>query len=210
MMYLTRLSLNHTRIAIQWAANPYRVHQRLKMGCEGDPRLLFRIEETALGAYILAQTHHAPSWSMAFDDFMVLDGPPEMKSFELKLQAGRAYQFRLLANPSVKKTVSGEDQEEKKTRLGLVSEEAQLAWLRRKLEAAGAEVVSVQAASRGLTRSSKNPAKDEHTQTHLSVLFEGVLLAKEPEMLEQAVRQGIGPAKGYGFGLLSLAAARGD
>jgi CRISPR system Cascade subunit CasE len=209
-MYLSRLSLNRSRLALQWVGNPYRVHQRLKMGCEGDPRLLFRIEENEAGTMILAQTQLRPVWGAAFDDFKVLAGPPEVKSFELVLQAGRAYRFRLLANPTVKKTVEAEGEERRKTRLGLINEAEQVGWLERKLEAAGAEIVSVQVRSLGLVQSRKNPAKDEQGQTHLGVVFEGVLLAKEAEKLEEAVRVGIGPAKGYGFGLLSLAAVRGD
>jgi CRISPR system Cascade subunit CasE len=37
------------------------------------------------------------------------------------------------------------------------------------------------------------------------VLFEGVLQAQNPERLREIVECGIGAAKGYGFGLLSLA-----
>lgn len=207
-MYLSRLRLNRTRTALLWIANPYRVHQRLMMGCEGDPRLLFRIEESDAGAIILVQTQQKPNWSAAFSDFNVLAEPPETKSFELKLQPGRAYQFRLLANPTVKKTVVRKDGQEDKTRLGLIKEEAQIDWLRRKLLDAGAEPLNLRVIPRGLLRSHKNPAKDEHVQTHLQVLYEGILIANEPAKLEEAVRRGIGPAKGYGFGLLSLAPIR--
>jgi CRISPR system Cascade subunit CasE len=44
-------------------------------------------------------------------------------------------------------------------------------------------------------------------QTHVPVLFEGVLRVNDPAKLIEAVRNGIGSAKGYGFGLLSLAPA---
>ena len=209
-MYLSLIHLNRSRAAMQWVANPYRVHQRLMMGCEGDPRLLFRIEETETGIAILAQTHRKPNWEAAFDDFMVLAGAPETKNFELKLQAGRAYRFRLLANPSGKETLEEPGKEPRKTRQGLIKEADQVAWLKRKLEAAGTELLSVQVIPRGLSHSRKNPAKDEQKQTHLGVLFEGLLVANEPEKLEQAVRMGVGPAKGYGFGLISLATGGGE
>ena len=39
------------------------------------------------------------------------------------------------------------------------------------------------------------------------VRFNGLLQVTDPEKLMQAVRNGIGPAKAFGFGLLSLARA---
>ena len=41
--------------------------------------------------------------------------------------------------------------------------------------------------------------------TLFGVRFDGVLAVTDPDALTGAVRQGIGPAKGFGFGLLSLA-----
>lgn len=205
-MYLSRLRLNRSRMALLWVANPYRVHQRLLTACEADSHLLFRIEEEQAGAWILTQTLRVADWNRAFGDFPVLAAPPEQKSFDLPLQAGAIYRFRLLANPTVKKTVEKPDGEPGKTRLGILDEAGQLAWLQRKLEAAGAELLEAQDQPQGLIRSRKGPAKPEAgVQTHLGVLFEGRLLAHEPDELRLAVQQGIGPAKGYGFGLLSLA-----
>jgi len=40
-----------------------------------------------------------------------------------------------------------------------------------------------------------------------SGLFEGVLLCTDPDKLRQAIINGIGPAKAFGFGLLSIAPA---
>ena len=204
MMYLSRLQLNTSRIATLWASNPYRVHQRLMMACDGDPRLLFRIEDTPEGGtQILVQSHVEPDWQLAFNDFAVLRCPPEHKAFDLHLQLGRLYRFRLLANPTVKK----KSDDGRPIRLGLFKEDDQCAWLTRKLEDAGVKLVSTIAAPRGLQRSDKNPAKDENTATHFAVLFEGVLQAQNPERLKEVVERGIGSAKSYGFGLLSLAPA---
>jgi CRISPR system Cascade subunit CasE len=40
---------------------------------------------------------------------------------------------------------------------------------------------------------------------HFGVRFDGMLQVDEPDQAMEAVRQGIGPAKAFGFGLLSLA-----
>ncbi len=205
-MFLSRLRLNTGRIALHWAANPYRVHQRLSMACEGDPRVLFRIEEGADGPQILVQSHVEPRWEVAFADLKVLSRPPEHKQFGLDLQAHRCYRFRLLANPTVKKTVEREG-ERKKSRVGLFREEDQQAWLTRKLNSVGVRLMGVRTLSRGSQYSRKNPTKDSSLQTHYAVLFEGILEVIDPKKLEQAVESGIGSAKGFGFGLLSLAPA---
>lgn len=203
-MYLSLLHLNLSRIGNLWVSNPYRVHQRLKIACEGDPRLLFRIENTDDGMYILVQSHNNPNWQAAFGDFPVLQGNPEQKEFEPRLQARRTYRFRLLANPTVKKTNEKEGLIGK-ARFGLFSEQLQYGWLKRKLADAGAELLDWRIIPRGMQHSRKDPAKDSQSQTHYAVLFEGALVVIEPALLKSALESGIGPAKAYGFGLLSLA-----
>jgi CRISPR system Cascade subunit CasE len=207
-MYLSRLTLNSSRMAVLWVSNPYRVHQRLRMACGDDPHLLFRVEENAQGVtQILVQSQNEPDWKKTFDDFPVFLCPPECKPFMPKLKAGCSYRFRLLANPTVKKTVD-HDGKQKKARLGLLNEEAQKNWLQRKTEAAGSKVLASRTLPRGIQHSRKNPAKDENHQTHLAVLFEGILHVKDASLLQAALENGIGSAKGYGFGLLSLAPSR--
>ena len=203
-MFLSRLRLNRSRVATLWAANSYRVHQRLLMAFSAESRLLFRIEDLPNngGTQILIQSHISPDWS-ALDEFPILLMPPDSKPFELTVDVGRHCRFRLLANPTVKrKTPDG-----KPIRLSLFKDEEQRVWLARKLAEAGAEVVTFTAMPRGLQRSRKNPQKDERLQTHFAVLFEGVLRVTDPGALRSAVENGIGSAKGYGFGLLSLAPA---
>jgi CRISPR system Cascade subunit CasE len=209
-MYLSRLTLNASRIAFNWLNNPYRIHQRLKMACDQDPRLLFRVEENDGVTRILVQSQVQPNWQLAFSDFEVLVRQPESKQFSVQLQAGRCYRFRLLANPTAKKTILKEGNEKRKLRVGLMKETEQRAWLERKFKIAGAEVVSCIIAPRGSQRSHKGSqrgeaAKPQGEQTHLAVLFEGDVRVIEPDVFEEALKNGIGSGKGYGFGLLSLA-----
>lgn len=207
-MYLSRLTLNSSRMAVLWLSNAYRIHQRLRMACKDDQHLLFRLEENAHGVFqILVQTQTEPTWKDAFDDFLVLSCPPECKPFAPQLKTGCSYRFRLLANPTVKKTVD-RDGERRKARLGLLHEEAQLEWLQRKIEKAGSTVIASRIQPRGFQYSRKNPAKEENRQTHLAVLFEGILQIKDVALIQNAMEYGIGSAKGYGFGLLTLAPTR--
>lgn len=197
-LYLSRVILNESRVALSWIANPYRVHQRLSMACERDPRLLFRIEELPQ-LQILVQSHNSPDWSSAFKGFNVLAHPPQTKMFSPQLAAGGVFHFRLLANPSYR---------HEGDRLGILDEAGQLAWLQRKLADSGAELINCNLRNMGFQRSEKNPAKESSPQTHLSVLFDGELRVVESPKLLASLAGGIGPAKAYGFGLLSLAVMR--
>lgn len=200
-MILARLTLNNSRRARLWVGNPYRVHQRLTMACEGDPRVLFRIEEQATNgctptARILVQATEPPQWQRAFRDFPVLARSVEVKAFEPTPRAGAVYRFRLMANPTVCR--NGQ-------RHGLRREEEQHAWLERKLLLAGAELVGTRVQKLGTQRSSKGDGALQH---HLAVRFDGAVRCIDPDALAYAVRFGIGRGKGFGFGLLSLAAVR--
>ena len=196
-MYLSQLKLKVNQVAIDWVHNPYWVHQRLAAACEGDPRILFRIEKVSGGPRIIVQSHFAPNWNSAFGDLPILREVPESRIFEPVLRDQTHYRFKLLANPIVKRNGS---------RLGLLEIEHQEVWLKRKLAEVGAEPVVLNVMPQGFQKSTKKIGDDGNVQTHLAVLFEGVLLVRDPVLLTRALASGIGPAKGYGFGLLSLAA----
>lgn len=195
-MFLARLKIKPTRQALNWLTNPYRIHQRLMMAYDGEPRLLFRKE--LFGGYplLLVQSRQEPDWQAAFAGFPVLMNPPECKPVELKLHSGQMLRFRLLANPTVKRDGK---------RLGLLVEAEQEAWLARKLLAAGCALKGCSVASSEMIASHRDPQKDPAEQHHLAVLFDGLLQVLDPEKLLGGIEAGIGSAKGYGFGLLSVA-----
>ena len=196
IMYLSRLLLTPSRVTNGWLSNPYRVHQRLMMACGGDPRMLFRIEWDDSAPRILVQSQQPPDWPAAFADFHVLAQPIEVKAFDLRLFAGQTLRFCLVANPTIKRDGR---------RLGLLNETEQQAWLDRKLKGSGAEMAGCRVISLGLQHSRKKA--DDSEPVHLLVRFEGLLRVTDPEKLVSAVSAGIGPAKGFGCGLLSLARA---
>ncbi|HOQ69470.1 MAG TPA: type I-E CRISPR-associated protein Cas6/Cse3/CasE [Anaerolineaceae bacterium] len=196
-MYLALYEIKNSKVALGWIANRYRVHQRLRMAYRDEPRLLFRIEEHDGNFRILAQSTCQPDWQHAFVDFDVLAGIPAVKELRLENLMPRSYyHFRLVANPVVTRN---------RKRLGLFKEEAQFEWLKRQMERSGTIVMQAQARQLGLMRSAKNPAKDENRQTHYAVEFNGVLQVLNVKLLSERMIEGIGPAKAYGFGLLTLA-----
>lgn len=197
MLYLTCYEINRSRLALGWLSNRYRVHQRLRMAYRNEPRLLYRIEELEGRTRILAQSSTMPDWQDAFGDFAVLAGEPVVKELDLlHLEKGGYYRFRLVANPVVTRN---------KKRLGLLDEKEQLNWIGRQLERSGALVKECFIRQIGMERSEKNPAKEKQRQTHYAVEFNGVLQVEDPVILVNRMTEGFGPAKAYGFGLLTLA-----
>ena len=79
----------------------------------------------------------------------------------------------------------------------------QRAWLDRKAERAGFRVLDCRVSDRGFQVSRKGDGAPP--LRHLCVDFEGVLQVTDPDRFLAAMRSGIGSAKGFGFGLLSIA-----
>jgi len=218
MLYLSRLKLNaRNQEARRDMTQPYELHRTIENAFHDplhpDDRVLFRLDYSPRKKewWVLVQSRYEPNWSFfeqpEWQGYLLTE--PETSTFKPEFMTGGVYKFRLLANPTVKKTIKKEREDPRKTRLGLTEEADQLDWLIRKLEAAGTEVVDCLIVPHGLQRSHKGYQKQEGQQTHLAVLFEGVLLAKDPALLKAALQTGIGSAKGFGFGLLSLAPVRG-
>lgn len=211
-MYLSRLTINDSRSAAAWLSNIYRVHQRLLISCGGDPRMLFRLEQSdETGRQILVQTHLLPDWQAAFADFRVLARPAEVKPFELQLTVGGRYHFRLLANPTQrikgKETTPELGKEDAGKRIGLYQEDQQLAWLARKGELHGFCPLKVQITRPGFLRGQKTKDGTTYPLKVLIVQFDGLLEVTDPDRLARTVEKGIGSAKSLGCGLLSLARA---
>ena len=218
-MYLSKLILNPRNAgARRDAARPYELHRTLMRALEdaAEKRLLFRLEPERGpgGPVVLVQTHARPEWSPLLENGYLLraDGP---KPFEPALRAGQRLRFRLVANPTIKKKTPGK---KNGVRLPLIHPgenpkgyPSYMDWLRRKAERHGFRVPAVQDAPFHMAprrRGEHRPARyEKHEIPHFGVRFDGVLEVTDPERVAQAVRQGIGPAKAFGFGLLSLAPA---
>jgi CRISPR system Cascade subunit CasE len=130
---------------------------------------------------------------------------PSVKEMNLQLHEGQTLAFRLRANPTVKKDREGKKQGQ---RVGLIHEEDQHKWIIRKLETAGATLVSVNIINEQLMRGKLFIEKEQQKRmSFLSVQFDGILQVKDTEKLISNISSGFGSAKGLGFGLLSLARA---
>lgn len=221
-MYLSRLILNpRSRRVQRELAQPYEMHRSIMHAFRFDlqadeERVLWRVDEhPRLGAILLVQSRELPDWTWLAEDgargyLLPVDEPnPAVKPFDLHPVEGQALSFRLRANPTKRLGRSAEKNASK--RIGLYDEEEQLAWLARKGEQHGFRVLQAQVSQDGKLKDVDAIHRDDvtHKLELLSVRFDGLLQVTDPGKLVAAVEAGIGSGKGFGFGLLSLAPARG-
>lgn len=208
-MYLSQLKLNPARrVARELLLNPYRLHQAVYRAFpnkeEGGPgRVLYRVDESRRSntVHLVVQSDNEPNWQAA--DFITdcLLEPAAYKPYSPALQTGQILHFRVRANPSVKKKAEGK---KNGYRLGLIQEEDQVMWLKHKGETAGFALISCDTVPEGIIQNERRNMENEILR-HFAVRFEGVLKITDKVIFTETIENGIGSAKGFGFGLLSLA-----
>lgn len=220
-MYLSRLILNpRSRRVQRELAEPYEMHRSIMRAFrddlqQGEERVLWRVDEhPRWGLTLLVQSRDLPAWAWLLEDgaqgylLPAEEANPAVKPFDLQPAIGQAFTFRLRANPT-KRMGRGAEKNASK-RIGLYTEDEQLAWLTRKGEQHGFRVLQAQVSRDGKIKDEDAIHRGEvtHKLELLSVQFDGVLQVTDPGLLLRAVETGIGSGKGFGFGLLSLAPAR--
>jgi CRISPR system Cascade subunit CasE len=200
--------------------------------------VLFRLDEDARrGRFVLlVQSATRPDFTRLPDGYFldlrddlgfagsgVLENPAirEVGDERARIGAGDSFRFRLRANPTRRiDTKSGDDGKRRNgRRVELRDDASRIEWLRRKAEqggfalhdledGGGAASVSV-LEERKLTGRRPDEGGKRHELTLAPVLFEGRLRVTDADRFRAALAAGIGPAKAYGFGLLSIAPAQG-
>lgn len=243
-MHYSRLILNpRSRAVRRDLADAFQMHRTVMSAfpqlSERDRRdpdsgsILWRVDDDRRSGVtmLIVQSELAPDWQPLLDrqpDYVAsplgTDLPPlDTKERQLALAAGQLLSFRLRANPTKRRKADGR-------RIGLTTEEEQLAWLQRKAndekQPSGFRLRSVvvipeeppgprrspqlknahdEDSSIGTGASVATAVQVAQKMTHLAVRFEGVLQVVDPVAFQQTLRRGIGSAKGFGFGLLSIA-----
>jgi len=203
-VFISRLRLNpRSPRVLQEIEDRYELHRTI-MGAfpdaeQGGPgRVLFRVDDFSEtnGHSILVQSEKEPTWDRLRVPGDYCLEPPQHKRIELVFTEGQRLQFRLLANPTVK--IDGR-------RLGIFGEQQQLDWLLRKAVDGGFEFQHAVVNPKGFVIGSKEGVSGNIKI--FGVQYDGLLIVKNPELFLETVKSGIGSAKGFGFGLLSLARA---
>lgn len=205
-MYLSRLQLNPAHpSARRDLASAYEMHRTLARAYAPDEasrpaRFLWRLERdhgSQLGAtVVLVQAAQPGHWSPIEADegyLERLDGDKPVPLNQL-LHPTQDYRFRLLANPTV--THEGK-------RFGLHDDGALLDWLARQGQRCGFAVRQALCLARERVR--VRQGRSDHHIIVDSALFDGVLRATDVEALTRSLLEGVGPAKAFGMGMLSIA-----
>lgn len=168
------------------------------------PGFLYRIDSQLEGGVaIIVQSAIEPDWDYAFHNADFLLAPnPDVKIFDPQFTNDQRFRFRLRANPT--KRVGDKGDRLYGKRVGVYHEEDQLNWLRRKAAAGGFELIEAGISER---RTGNGRKKLKENLRFFSVLFDGSLEVTDAEVFTRTLARGIGPAKAFGFGLLSLARA---
>lgn len=209
-MYLSRLKLDPSlRKTRELLISPYTLHQSVYRAfpdkADGGPsRVLYRLDPDRRSRTIslLVQSEKSPHWERA--DYLgeCLRESYESKPYNPTFPSGQRLSFRLRANPTVKKQAEGKNNG---YRLGLLREEDQVKWLERKAITNGFSLLDCRVVPEGIAQDDRGRAAQDKVR-HFGVLFEGTLKVTDPIRFVDAIRNGIGPAKGFGFGLLSVTA----
>lgn len=224
-MFLTRMYLNPARRGTRsLLASPQRMHAAVM--CAFPPettvdgpggRVLWRVDPgqaSSITLYVsspqrpdLTHVVEQAGWPTTQDAWQTVDTEPLLSS----LGAGQEWVFRLVANPV--HSVRGSNGARGK-RLGHVTVSQQTEWLLCRTEKWGFVLVdsSGETPEPQLTvHSRRQVVFDRRTDragrsVTLSVAtFDGTLRVTDPDLLRTAITQGVGRAKGYGCGLITLA-----
>lgn len=217
-MYLSCLMLNprHKRAQAE-LAHPYELHRSVlhafPEALPPEERVLFRVDtpRPTGSPSLLVQSQTEPDWRWADELANYLLCPAQRKRIELELRSGQMLAFRLRANPTVKKKSHQDDRPTPANgvRLGLLREEEQRAWLERKGEQHGFSVLRAVVAPEAMqTAYQRRDGQAPRRLAHVAVRYDGLLRVTDAVLLHEAVRGGIGSAKAFGFGLLSLGPPR--
>lgn len=183
----------------------------------GRTGFLFRVDPAPGGSpVVVVQSGCPPDWGYAFHNAQyLLAAPPQTTKFEPQFDRGQQLRFRLRVNPTVKKKRPGR---KNGARVG-VPRTGLMDWLSRKGTENGFKLVSKEdeqdrdprwQVATGLVQAWKGRNDDDEPSKKMSFFcatVDGILEVVEPRLFVSTVHTGIGPAKAFGFGLLSLAPA---
>jgi len=218
-MYLSRIEMNaRRRSTIQLMSSPHCVHAAVMASFPSyglaEGRILWRVDNLGPSTYILVQSGARPDFSHIVEHYGWLASGQgwdtvEYDSFLDKLNEGQIRRFRLTANPvhSVKDASSREDRGKVKA---YITADYQKKWLAERSTKCGFRIKEAEIDNKDLaleikSREVKQFMRDGRRVTLNTVTFEGILVVEDSALLRDSMIKGIGRAKGYGCGLMTVA-----
>lgn len=207
-MFLSRIELNQQRReTLKALASPHIIHAAVKAGFPtselAEERILWRLDKLKHALYLLVLSPRKPDFTSMVEQFgwPAADQSWESKNYDMLLErvaAGQRWHFRLCANPT--KSIQEKGQRGKICGLSFAEQQA---WLMTRMDKNGFmlamdDFAVVQRAQQKFSRAQK-------TVTLSTATFEGILTVSDAMLFQKALIGGIGRAKAYGCGLLTVA-----
>jgi len=217
---LTRIKLEPQSQWTYWCLrNPVAIHRRVMRAFpeidQSSPRqalqVLWRLDaETGADRRpsLLVQSRDPGSWETPDNRWATSIETKEIDAVLDKLRDGQRCRFLLRANATRKiaTKASQDGRHHNGQRVPIRSVEGALEWLKRKGQSAGFELAEEDGVP--LVRVDSEPKqtgkRDGAIVTVEATRFEGELVVTDVGKLIESIRSGIGPAKAYGCGLLSV------
>ncbi|MFD8494829.1 type I-E CRISPR-associated protein Cas6/Cse3/CasE [Amycolatopsis sp. NPDC059657] len=219
-MHLTRFEINAARRDARFLlASPQRMHAAVlasfppaQREATEHGRVLWRVDERGNHTVLYLVSPFIPDLTHLVEQA----GWPTTSTWQTRpyaplldrLERGSRWSFRLTANPVHSKRKS--DAAERSQRFGHVTVRQQEAWLLERCERNGFVIPDgfgkepdVAVHGRRIWRFDRG----KNTVTLATATFEGTLEISDAALFRRTLTHGIGAAKGYGCGLLTLAAA---
>ncbi|MBS5451122.1 MAG: type I-E CRISPR-associated protein Cas6/Cse3/CasE [Coriobacteriia bacterium] len=228
-MYISKLPLNSARRgAMELIASPNKMHAAVEHAFppreesgSAQGRILWRLDIVPRGSediWLYVVSPDKPD----FTHICERAGWPTLGTWETKDYAplldriadGQVWSFRLKANPvrKVSKDLGTQKNENVVGKIqGHVTEQQQLKWLLSRCEEHGFSVASDSAGAPAVRLSQRAKGAFLHKGSHVTlttVVYDGTLVVLDAEKFRRTLCYGMGRAKGFGCGLLTVAPAR--
>lgn len=229
-VYLSRIQLNPQRRDARWLlSSPQRLHAAVLSSFPapptgdraGDARVLWRLDQDRERVLLYVVSPDEPDFAhLAEQAGWPTTERGTVRSYDgllARLEAGQQWAFRLTANPTQYVRPEGGGPAK---RIGHVTVGYQEQWLRERCEGHGFRITgvadgpddlvvsrrTVESFDRREPEQGSGRRKNARTVTLTVAQYDGRLEVTDPDALRSALVAGIGPAKAYGCGLLTLAA----
>ncbi|WP_329133928.1 type I-E CRISPR-associated protein Cas6/Cse3/CasE [Streptomyces sp. NBC_01476] len=228
-MYLTRFRINTARRdGRELLGSPRRMHAAVDMSFPGrltrdgsGPRVLWRVDRNSSEVLLFIVSPRRPDLTHLVEQAgWPASETPGWQSYDYgtfldQLTVGSTWAFRLTANPvhSIRRVP-----EEPTKRTAHLTAKHQKAWLLERQQQNGFTVVEKPPEDRLLPEGDElqlvvrdkrdlrfAKAAERRTVSVTAVTFDGRLTVTDPAVLRRALTQGIGKAKAFGCGLMTLA-----
>lgn len=217
-MFLSRVNLNYKkRETMEALVIPSIMHGAVERSFEGVRRRnLWRVDWMGEECFLLVVSPEKPNFTHLIEQFGYSSDTlgwdtMNYESLLNRIRSGDRWKFRLKANP-VQSSMSDKDKVNGRGKIHAhVTQDQQRAWLMQRSDKYG---FSLQEDSFDVVHTQwekfpKNRNKDSKIIIRTAT-FEGVLMITNAETFGEMLRNGIGKAKSYGCGLLTVAPLEGE